>query len=215
MYRSYFALLAVLCALALACGDDSSATSTSSSATTSVGGDGGATNVGGAGGVGGMGGSGGDVPFAVSSPAFDEGMAIPPAHACTGVNVSPQLDWVGAPSGTLSFAMILKDETLDFVHSAIWDIHGSAPGLPEGIEGYYAPSNVAGAWQCHAWNGVVGYSGPCPGEGNDHTYSYTVYALSVDSLPNVIPTMSSPTKVRNEVEMVAIESAVLTGTFAH
>ncbi|MEO8179955.1 MAG: YbhB/YbcL family Raf kinase inhibitor-like protein [Deltaproteobacteria bacterium] len=58
-------------------------------------------------------------------------------------NVSPQLDWTGAPTGTQSFAIALHDlSNLNgqdpFTHWVMWNIPGSATGLPaelpEGLE---------------------------------------------------------------------------------
>jgi len=58
-------------------------------------------------------------------------------------NVSPQFDWTGVPAGTQSFAIALHDlSNLNgqdpFTHWVLWNIPGSATGLPaelpEGLE---------------------------------------------------------------------------------
>ena len=85
----------------------------------------------------------------LTSPAFVAGGAIPAANTCSGVNTSPQLTWTGAPSGTLSFAVVLTDLSLTphLVHWVIYDIPAGATGLPADVENAYAPANVPGAHQ--------------------------------------------------------------------
>ncbi len=151
-----------------------------------------------------------DGDFTVTSTSFDEGQAIPEAHTCHGANTSPELSWTDAPTGTLSFAFILNDESISFLHSAIWDIPSSLNGLPEAIEAAYAPSNVAGSVQCDSWDGQIGYSGPCPP--SEHTYQYIIYALDVDVLPGV-DNASSVSQVSTAVQGHVIEQAILTGIY--
>ena len=55
----------------------------------------------------------------ITSPAFDEGGMIPSKYTCDGDNISPALNWTGAPDGTASFALICDDPDApsgDWVH---------------------------------------------------------------------------------------------------
>ena len=52
--------------------------------------------------------------FVLTSPSFDEGGAILVRHSCDGTNVSPALNWQGAPQGTVSFALIVDDPDAPF-----------------------------------------------------------------------------------------------------
>jgi len=45
----------------------------------------------------------------LTSPAFEQGAAIPRKHTCDADDVSPQLRWANAPSGTKAFALIADD----------------------------------------------------------------------------------------------------------
>ena len=47
--------------------------------------------------------------FALSSPAFVDNGAIPKQYTCEGADISPPLNWSGAPQGTRSFALIVDD----------------------------------------------------------------------------------------------------------
>src|SRR5207237_1026743 len=47
--------------------------------------------------------------FALTSPAFADGSAVPAKYTCDGADVSPPLVWSGAPAGTVSFALPVDD----------------------------------------------------------------------------------------------------------
>jgi hypothetical protein len=65
--------------------------------------------------------------FVLTSPSFDEGGAIPIRHTCDGADVSPALNWEGAPQGTVSLALILDDPDANgFIHWVVVDIPGGA-----------------------------------------------------------------------------------------
>jgi Raf kinase inhibitor-like YbhB/YbcL family protein len=151
-----------------------------------------------------------DPVFSVASTAFEDGAAIPTSHTCDGTNISPVLSWSDAPAGTLSFAFVLNDDSISFLHSAIWDIPSTLEGLPEAIDPAYSPSNVAGATQCDSWDGAIGYSGPCPP--SEHTYQYIIYALDVAALPGVDNT-SSVLQIRTAADEHTLGQAILTGTY--
>ena len=111
--------------------------------------------------------------FVLTSPSFDEGGAIPVRHSCDGANVSPALNWAGAPQGTVGFALILDDpDASGFIHWVVFDLPGGSSGtlaeglqqtdpLPQGLNDF----------------GRAGYGGPCPPSGTHH-YRFTMWALS-------------------------------------
>ena len=151
--------------------------------------------------------------FALTSPTITEGQPIPAVHACTGADTSPQFVWAGAPAGSMSYALVLTDLSFNnFVHSVIYDIPGTASGLPADVDKVYAPSDVAGAHQTLAFDGTTrGYRGPCPNA--MHTYEFALYALSTPTLPGA--TMSTARGAAVTMIMAnAIASTKLTATFA-
>jgi Raf kinase inhibitor-like YbhB/YbcL family protein len=135
---------------------------------------------------------------------------IPDLHSCAGDNISPALEWVNPPPGTMSFALRFTDLSTDFEHSAIWDIPAGVSSLPEDVDKTAMPSDVPGASQAESYAGWNGYAGPCPGE--MHTYGWTLYALDVAMLAE-IDTNSSLNEAQAAFEAHMIESATLTGTF--
>lgn len=94
-----------------------------------------------------------------------------------GGNMSPELSWSNAPRGTVSFVVTAFDTTASFTHWGMYNIAGTATGLPEN-------AGVAGStYGNQVYNDFfVGqeYDGPCPPAGYRpfvHHYVFTVYAL--------------------------------------
>src|SRR5438445_11021392 len=52
---------------------------------------------------------GGVMSFKITSTAFSNGASIAKNYTCDGPDVSPSLNWTGAPAGTQSFALIADD----------------------------------------------------------------------------------------------------------
>ncbi|MFO0590529.1 MAG: YbhB/YbcL family Raf kinase inhibitor-like protein [Polyangiaceae bacterium] len=173
--------------------------STSTGGTTSAGGAG-------SGGVTQSGGAGGAFTISLTSPALTEGGMFAVDNTCAGMNISPELDWTAGPAETKSYAIVLKDVTINLVHSAIWDIPAEALSLPADVDKDEYPADVSGARQAKAYDDTTyGYLGPCP-NGASHNYRFTIYAENVANLPIIgIPSKDS-------VPDVALEHAVATGT---
>lgn len=119
------------------------------------------------------------MPLTVSSPAFQEGSAIPTRYSCQGQDVSPPLQWSEPPEGTASFALIMDD--LDapggvFTHWVLFNVPSDSRELAEAVPtGAELPT---GALQGKNDFGRIGYGGPCPPLGAPHRYRFTLYALN-------------------------------------
>ena len=151
--------------------------------------------------------------FAVTSPTITEGGAIPLTHVCAtrgGMNLSPELVFANIPAGTMSFAVVLTDLSNSLVHSAIYDIPGTATGLPADVDKVYAPPDVAGAHQTNNYSNQRGYAGPCPP--NMHTYQFKVYALATATLNGATMTTTKD-QVVTTATAANLGTATLTGTF--
>lgn len=152
--------------------------------------------------------------FTLTSPMYSEGMGIPAAHTCDGVNTSPQLSWSSAPGGAMSFAIVFTDKTNGLIHAIIYDIPSTASGLPANVEKVYAPTNVPGAHQTASYTAAVrGYNGPCPPTTDGpHTYELKLYALDVATLPG---TTMATTRAQAApiITQHMIGAATLSGTY--
>ncbi len=111
--------------------------------------------------------------FRLTSTAFADGDPIPARHTCFGEDLQPPLEWFDAPARTKSFAVVLIDESFDFVHYIAHDIPFDVTALPEGASdegGLPEPAREVDAY------GGGPFHGPCPPEG-PNTYAFRVYAL--------------------------------------
>jgi Raf kinase inhibitor-like YbhB/YbcL family protein len=105
---------------------------------------------------------------------------------CTGGNLSPAMQWKGAPSGTKSFALTIYDPDAPtgsgWWHWVVYNIPASAAKLAGGA-GSAGGTLPAGAVQGNTDFGVPGYGGACPPKGDKpHHYIFTLYALDTDKL---------------------------------
>jgi len=113
----------------------------------------------------------------LKSPAFEHLGKIPQKHTGEGEDVSPALEWVNAPEGTGSYAIICHDPdaplvspgSYGFVHWVLYNIPASETKLPEGSKDFTTGTNDAKK---------EGYMGPMPPEGHGkHHYFFWVLAL--------------------------------------
>lgn len=144
--------------------------------------------------------------FQLASSAFSEGGAIPRRHTCDGEDVSPALEWSGAPDETQALALIVDDpDARGFVHWIVYDMSaGRSGGLPEGFsESPDAPAQGTNDFR------RTGYGGPCPPSGT-HRYVFTLYALSE---PTDLSGSPQADEVRDALRDRTIAEAKLTGTY--
>jgi len=109
---------------------------------------------------------------------------------CEGGNVSPALEWSGAPAGTKSFAITVYDPDAPtgsgWWHWVVFNLPASTTKLEQGAGDAGGAKLPAGAVQSRTDFGGPGYGGPCPPQGptlkKPHRYIFTVFALKVDKL---------------------------------
>jgi len=106
---------------------------------------------------------------------------------CSGQNVSPALQWSGAPAGTKSFAITAYDPDAPtgsgLWHWVVYNIPATVTTLPAGAGAQAGGALPAGAVQGHNDVWQESYLGPCPPVGDKaHRYIFTVYALKTAKL---------------------------------
>jgi Raf kinase inhibitor-like YbhB/YbcL family protein len=113
--------------------------------------------------------------------AWPDGGMIPLRYTQAGAEVSPAIQWSGAPAGTASFVLIFHDaDTVvngssdGFLHWMLWNIPSTATGVAQGrpdgfeLEDGTRQISVSGSR----------YRGPgAPAAGPIHHYVMEVYAL--------------------------------------
>ena len=116
--------------------------------------------------------------FQIKSSAFNAEGNIPSKFTCQGADISPALEWNGAPEGTKAFALVVHDPDAPrsggFTHWVAYDIPPEAKNLPENVA--KDGSLPGGGTQGKNDFGKTGYNGPCPPSGT-HRYYFRVYAL--------------------------------------
>src|SRR5437016_12504572 len=135
-------------------------------------------------------------PMNLTTTAWPDGGVIPPRYTQAGEQVSPELKWTNVPAGTQSFVVNMLDPDVAIQrgtetqpHWIVWNIPGSATGLPEGMKsGAELPD---GSRQISA-SGPQ-YRGPgAAANGPLHHYTFEVYALDLPKLDVAASTATQP-----------------------
>jgi Raf kinase inhibitor-like YbhB/YbcL family protein len=151
------------------------------------------------------------------SPDFADGAVIPDEFTQKAQNPpSPQLEWDHVPAGTKSFALIMHDpdvalgkKTDDVLHWMIFNIPGTAKGLPKGVPAEAKMPD--GAINAKNLRGGVGYMGPgAPAPGPYHHYTLELFALD-EMLP--LGTDATRQQVIDAMQGHILAKAVLVGRF--
>src|SRR3974390_341547 len=143
------------------------------------------------------------------SNAFADGSAIPRRFTCDGENLSPPLQWSGAPEGTRSFVLLCDDPDAPagtWHHWAAYDIPPTMMELVEGIGQKLKLKQAVNDFR------KTGYGGSCPPPGHGpHHYHFRLLALSTDHLrarPN-----ASCHDVEREARKFTLAEATLVGWY--
>jgi len=129
----------------------------------------------------------------LTSPAFSHEGSIPARFTCDGDDISPALQWSGAPAGTRSFVLIVDDPDapdpaaprMTWVHWVLYNLPPNATGLAENVSAKDLPQGTLQG--NNDWK-RTGYGGPCPPIGR-HRYFHKLYALDT-----VLGDLHEPTK---------------------
>jgi len=160
--------------------------------------------------------------FKLESPDIKPGGTIAKEQVykgfgCAGGNVSPALNWSGAPKGTKSFAVLVHDPDAPTGGAGWWhwlviNIPANVTSLAKGAGSADGAGVPAGAAQVNTDFGAPGWGGPCPPVGDKpHRYIFTVYALKVAKLD--IAAGAAASLAAFMVNANAIDRATLVGTY--
>ena len=108
------------------------------------------------------------------SPAFEDGGSIPLQYSCEGYNVSPPLSWANVPDDAAELALVVADPDADgsvFHHWVVLGIPARAAAVGTG-ELPRDAVQAKGSSENPTW------IGPCPPDGEEHEYVFSLYPLS-------------------------------------
>ena len=126
--------------------------------------------------------------FVLSSPDAQLAAKVPEVYTanvfgCTGGNMSPPLQWTGAPAGTKSFVVTLFDpdehgDPSGWWHWIVYNLPASVDKLPKGAGAEHSSVLPPGTMQGRTDLGNDAYHGPCPDKGEPpHRYTFTVVCV--------------------------------------
>jgi len=145
----------------------------------------------------------------LSSSAFADGTQIPRQYTCDGENLSPPLQWSGAPKGTRSFVLLCDDPDAPsgtWHHWAAYDIPPTETELAAGAAQTTRMKQTVNDFR------KVGYGGPCPPRGHGvHHYHFRLLALSTDHVP--AQPNASFGDIEREARKVMLAEAMLVGWY--
>jgi Raf kinase inhibitor-like YbhB/YbcL family protein len=140
------------------------------------------------------------------------------SFGCSGKNISPALNWSGAPKGTKSFAINIYDPDAPtgsgFWHWVVFNIPADATSLPKGAGDPKGSGMPTGVVQSRTDYGTPGYGGPCPPKGDKpHHYNISIFALDIDKIDADANT--SAAVVGFNLHFHTLAKATLTGVWGH
>lgn len=146
---------------------------------------------------------------------FDPGEPIPAEYTCDGEDVSPPLEWDGAPDDTESFALVVDDPDAPgrtFVHWVCFNIPGDRTRLVRDVDfdQHFADAEFVPEEGSNDF-GTIEYGGPCPPAGDaPHRYFFRLYALdtTLDLGPGV-----SRQQVTSAIDGHVLAESELIGTY--
>jgi Raf kinase inhibitor-like YbhB/YbcL family protein len=142
-------------------------------------------------------------PMQLVAP-WRDGAAIPTRHTCDGEDVTPALTWANVPAEAVELAITVTDlDAPDFVH---WLVFGIAPGTTGLAEGEVP----AGAILWPNGGGAGAYFGPCPPEGEEHRYLFTVHALNQQVEP---ADETTATEIIEILNLTSVDQSSVSGTY--
>ena len=138
------------------------------------------------------------------------------AMGAGGQNVSPDLNWSGAPEGTQSYALTMYDPDAPtgsgWWHWVVYDIPASATGLVMGAGAAGGAELPAGAKLGRTDFGTAEYGGAAPPPGHGpHRYIFTLYALKTPRLD--VPPDATAAMIGFNIHFAKLAEARLTALY--
>jgi Raf kinase inhibitor-like YbhB/YbcL family protein len=160
-------------------------------------------------------GRGASFAFSIKSSAFREGNPIPTRYTCWGANISPPLEWGGAPANTRAYVLVMDNPDAPAhgrVHWVLFNIPPDTTQLAEGLSRNGVLSELGGARQGKNHLGRIGYDGPCPPPGPIRRYVFRLHALDA---PLDLEMGASLEDVERALQGHSLASVKLAGTALH
>jgi len=117
--------------------------------------------------------------ISLSSPAFDNGADIPVEFTCDGTDVSPPLRWTDIPEGAKSLTIVMDDPDAPGAIFRLWSIYDIPAATSTIKQGQPSEPQLENTIKQGTNDlGTIGYGGPCPPSGEEHEYTFFIFALT-------------------------------------
>ena len=149
----------------------------------------------------------------LTSTAFEDGGKIPNLYTCEGDDISPPLQWSGAPVTARSYAMVCEDPDAPrgtWIHWVLYNISGDAVELTKAVP--TLPELPSGARHGRNTAGDMAYAGPCPPPGGPHRYYFRLYALDITLN---LPPGATKAELEQAMNQHILAQGTLMGTYQH
>ncbi len=160
------------------------------------------------------------VPHSIclTSPAFENGQAIPASHSVDGEGFFPELQWKNLPAGCQSLLLVVEDpdapRSEPFVHAIVynippnWSVLAKSVFTADGLSQLATSHGVALGLNSA---GKAAYLPPAPPAGHGlHHYHYQLLALDAKLLFPAEPTLA---EIKEAVTGRILTASELVGTF--
>jgi Raf kinase inhibitor-like YbhB/YbcL family protein len=110
-------------------------------------------------------------------------VVVRPKYTCDGLDLSPELSWTGVSAEAVSTVVLVDDSSTvqgAFTHWLVYDLPLMITSFEEGRGGPHTEIAGGGFQSPTTDFGFLGYAGPCPPEGEIHSYFVHVYALDTE-----------------------------------
>ncbi len=149
----------------------------------------------------------------VSSPAFDDGGALPVRFTADGPGVSPPLMWEDAPAETAELVLLIEDPDAPMphplVHAIVWGLRGRSGALAEGALSGAGRARAAPLGRNSYLSREYLAPDPPPGHGTHH-YAFQLFALGEPARFLTSPGRSALTE---QLRAHTIAKGLLIGTY--
>lgn len=154
----------------------------------------------------------------LSSPAFRYGATIPKIFTGEGQDISPPLQWSGAPRSTQQFVLIVEDPDVSgpdpWVHWVMYGIPPDVHQLPEKLPSSSELTQPVQARQGTNSFGKTGYNGPQPPSGSGaHRYYFKLFAINLRELQ--LPSHPTAQNIRQAIEGHIVGEGGFMGRYQH
>ncbi|HEV2084142.1 MAG TPA: YbhB/YbcL family Raf kinase inhibitor-like protein [Gemmatimonadales bacterium] len=149
----------------------------------------------------------------LTSTVFEDGGRIPYLYTCEGDDISPPLQWSGAPVGARSYAIVCEDPDAPrgtWIHWVLFNLPSDAVELTKAVP--TLPELPSGARHGRNTAGDLAYAGPCPPVGKPHRYFFRLYALDI-SLN--LAAGASKAELEQAMDQHIVAQGTLMGTYEH